>query len=387
VQQFNNSPKDFPEDTQASFALQLLLFIDNRPGSQEQIQHVEDYLQTLQANYPFTLQLVNVSDQPYLAEYFKLVATPALVKIYPEPRQILAGSDIIVRLQKWWTRWQTNAQQQAEKLRQYNHAPPDANYAAEVLCLSDEIFRLKQEKEELQEQLYFKDQVLAMLAHDLRSPLTAASIAVDTLEIAQKQEAHKAEALKKQLYKHAKTQFRTMNRMIADILQTSSNQTAQLHLRPSRLYLQILCQEIIDEFAEGFRKKSLHLEPDLPQDLPAVYADAELIRQVLVNLVENACKYTPPDGKVGVSALHRTTQKIQVTVCDDGPGIPEEQHEAIFDGRFRLERDEAKDGYGIGLSLCRQVIQAHYGHIWVSSVPDQGSCFHFTLPVYQHSNQ
>lgn len=384
MQQSNNSPKNTFDDPSASFALQLLLFIDNRPGSQAQIQNVEDYLQTLQVNYPFALQLVNVSDQPYLAEHFKLVATPALVKIYPEPRQILAGSNIIIQLQKWWTRWQDNAQAQAEKLRHYNQTPPDANYAAEVLRLSDDIFRLKQEKEELQEQLHFKDQVLAMLAHDLRSPLTAASIAVETLEITPNQvDVEKAEALKKQLYKHAKTQFRTMNRMITDILHTSSSQSAQLHLRPSRLYLQVLCQEIINEFKDQFRQKSLRLQPDLPQDLPPVYADPELIRQVLVNLMENACKYTPPDGEVGVSVLHRTTQKIEITVCDDGPGIPEEQHEAIFDGRFRLERDEEKDGYGIGLALCRQVIQAHYGHIWVSSILGQGSCFHFTLPVYQ----
>lgn len=386
MDQSNDFQKDVGDNPQTSFALQLLLFIDNRPGSQAQIQHIENYLDSLKATYPFALQVVNVSDQPYLAEYFKLVATPALVKIYPEPRQILAGSDIIIQLKKWWTRWQNNAQQQAETLKQYNQVPPDTNYAAEVLRLSDEIFRLKQDKEELQGQLQFKDQVLAMLAHDLRSPLTAASIAVETLEIAQQQEnSQKAEKLKQQLYKHARSQFRTMNRMIADILQTSSSQSAQLHLRPSRLYLQILCQEIIDELAEDFRQKLLHLKTDLPQDLPPVYADPELIRQVVVNLVDNARKYTPQDGQVSISALHRTTQKVQVTVCDNGPGIPEEKHEAIFTGRFRLERDEMKDGYGIGLALCRQVIQAHYGHIWVSSVPNQGSCFHFTLPVYQHS--
>jgi two-component system clock-associated histidine kinase SasA len=107
------------------------------------------------------------------------------------------------------------------------------------------------------------------------------------------------------------------------------------------------------------------------------------VRQVIVNLLDNANKYTPEGGKISLSILHRTSQKIQVSVCDDGPGIPEEKREHIFEGHFRLQRDEAQEGYGLGLSLCRKVIRAHCGQIWVDSIFDRGSCFHFTLPVCQ----
>ena len=79
--------------------------------------------------------------------------------------------------------------------------------------------------------------------------------------------------------------------------------------------------------------------------------------------------------------LHRTTQKVQVSVSDTGPGIPEATKETIFEGHFRLKRDENQEGYGLVLCLCRKIIRAHYGQIWVDSVPNEGSCFHFTLPV------
>jgi two-component system, OmpR family, clock-associated histidine kinase SasA len=108
-----------------------------------------------------------------------------------------------------------------------------------------------------------------------------------------------------------------------------------------------------------------------------------LLRQLLVNLLDNATKYTPQGGQISLSVLHRTSQKVQVTVCDTGPGIPPEKQERIFEGHFRLERDEKQEGYGLGLALCRRIAQAHYGQIWVDSSPNRGSSFHFTLPVYR----
>ena len=103
----------------------------------------------------------------------------------------------------------------------------------------------------------------------------------------------------------------------------------------------------------------------------------------IVNLLENAAKYTPEGGQITFSIIHRTSQKVQVTISDTGPGIPEEKQHRIFEGHFRLQRDRNQEGYGLGLALCRKIISAHYGQIWVDSVPDQGSDFNFTLPVYR----
>ena len=70
-------------------------------------------------------------------------------------------------------------------------------------------------------------------------------------------------------------------------------------------------------------------------------------------------------------------------IGDNGPGIPEENRDRIFEDHFRLQRDVSKDGYGLGLSLCQRIVRAHYGRIWVESVPGKGSSFNFTLPVYR----
>lgn len=380
--------------TSLEASLQLLLFVDERPSSRKQIQQIHSYLESLKADYPFELQVVEVGEQPYLAEHFKLVATPALIKIHPEPRHTLAGSNLVAQLKNWWPRWQRCVEEsQAQALQDIQLQQTDSSpgissitYSAELLKLSDEVFRLKKENEGLLEQLNFKDRAIALLAHDLRSPLTAASLALETLELGQVNKGVRSpkltQALIEQLMKQARTQIRTMERMITDILQAARGTSAELCIVPHKLDMGKLCLDILTQMQERFEAKSQRIETDIPKDLPMVYADEERIRQVMVNLLDNAMKYTPDGGMILVSILHRTTQKIQVSVRDTGPGIPVENCDRVFEDHYRLKRDEAKEGYGLGLAVCQRIIRAHYGHIWVDSSVNQGSCFHFTLPAY-----
>lgn len=378
---------DCQTEVQPPASLQLLLFVDKRPSSQEHTRSIQTYLRALREEHPFDLETIEVEKQPDLAEHFRLIATPALIKISPEPRHTLAGTDLVAQLKSCWPQWCQGAKQQQEAWEEPTDVPETARSvvaSAELLRLSDEIFRLQRERSELQEQLRFKDWVLAMLAHDLRNPLTAASIAIETLELAQKQRESHADlsSLRQQVFKQAQNQFRIMNRMIADILETAKGRQSALLMQPQLLPLQDLAVEVLDRFADACAAKSLTVARDIPQDLPPAYGDLELVRQVFVNLLDNAVKYTPVGGRVGLAILHRTMQKIQVSVTDSGPGIPAERREHIFEGHVRLERDTGKDGYGLGLSLCRQIVRAHYGQIWVNSELGRGSCFHFTLPVF-----
>jgi two-component system clock-associated histidine kinase SasA len=432
----------------SEMSLQLLLFVDRRPNSREQIRQIRSTLEELRVSFAFELQVVDVGEQPYLAEHFKLIATPALVKIYPEPRQTLAGSNLISQLKRWWHHWQRAAEEHPElsanlgtlgeiELKPSNAIAPldgDAKGApervidpspifslegttassprspvsgvsrtsqaaeiqsainsiacsTELIQLSDEIFRLKREKDELEHQLKFKDQIIAILAHDLRNPLTAVSIALETLEMGHNPtegwSARMTPALTAQLLNHARTQNRAIDRMITDILQAAKGSSSELHIQPQKLDLKVLCLEVMESLRSRFTGKSQQVAQDIPSDLPMVLADGDRVRQVLVNLLDNAIKYTPVGGTISLSCLHRTSQKVQVSICDNGPGIPEENRERIFEDRYRLERDEAKEGYGIGLSLCQRIVRAHYGQIWVDSTPNKGCCFHFTLPVLQ----
>ncbi|WP_331711746.1 histidine kinase [Phormidesmis priestleyi] len=384
--------------TNAEVPLQILLFVDQRPTAKEQIQQIRRFLNDLRADCPFELQVIDVGEQPYLAEHFRLVATPALIKIHPDPRQTLTGMNLVAQLKDCWSHWQTSVESflenQVELKSTVDQAPfvsaskiSSIAHSSELLQLTDEIFNLKQEKEDLQVQLQFKDQIISMLAHDLRNPLTAASIAIETLEIGHKAQEGQGyrltSAMTAQLLKHGRSQIRTIDRMITDILQSARGTSAELQIVPQKLELGALCDSVLENLEERFRAKSQQVNTDIPTDLPIVYADTERVRQVLTNILDNAAKYTPIDGTIHVSMLHRTAQKVQVSICDTGPGVPEENRDRIFEDHFRLQRDQAQDGYGIGLSLCQRIVRAHYGQIWVDSVPNQGSCFHFTLPVYR----
>ncbi|MGB3264756.1 MAG: histidine kinase [Microcoleus sp.] len=375
--------------------LQLLLFVDKRSSSREQTRHIRKYLKDLKAECDFDLQIINVGEQPDLAEHFKLVATPSLLKIHPEPRQTLAGSNLIAQLEQWWPRWKRSVeeyaaqQQSGPAMAAAALADPKPIYsvacATELVQLSDEVFRLKKEQEHLQEQLQLKDRIIAMLAHDLRNPLTAASLALETLDSTQKvkegQKSLLTPTLAAHLMKQARRQIRIVDRMITDILEAARGTNAQLHIQEKKIELGGICQDAILQFQDKFQAKNLKLETDIPADLPLVYADPDRIKQVIVNLLDNASKYTPEQGTVSISMLHRTAYKVQVSICNSGPGIPQEDCASIFEDSFRLQRDKSTDGYGIGLSLCQGIIRAHYGQIWVDSVPDRGTCFHFTLPL------
>ena len=372
--------------------LKLLLFVDRRSSETEKVKEIQGYLTSLQSDRSFELEVVEIEKQPDLVEYLKLIATPALVKMLPAPRQILAGSDLLGQLEMWLPKWKAalnDYKSEAElEVRDSSTFVSDRNsyYAAEKIKLRDEIFSLKREKQELAAQLRFKERLIGMLAHDLRTPLTAASMAVETIEIAEANpqlSREKLATLKQKLFSRAKSQFKIMESMIGELLQNSKSMNAKLQIKPAALDLQSLCREIAAQFDGRMKRKSMTFAQDIPQDLPLVYADEELIRQLLSNLLDNAIKYTPEGGTISLSILHRTNQKVQVSVCDTGPGIPLEERSHIFEDSFRLKRDRDLDGYGLGLATCQQIVSAHHGQIWVESSPSSGSCFQFTLLVYK----
>lgn len=383
-----SSEQSLNHDQESGYVLQLLLFVDNRTAVQEQISHIRAYLEELREQESFEVEVVDVHDQPYLAEHFKLIATPALVKTFPPPRHVLAGSSLIEQLEECWPRWQQSlADHVAEKAGTEEEKHKTFAQSVQLMQLSDELFQLRQKNESLRDQLEFKDRMITILAHDLRNPLTAAAIAVETLEYQWKENSDSTKILKPEilvrLIHQAQLQIQNIDRMITNLLETSRARSADLQIHPRKLNLKQLSHNILTDIESTVRQKSLQLNTDIPNDIPDVHADENQIRQVFMNLLDNAAKYTPAGGEIKVTVLHRTTQKVQVCICDDGLGIPLEKQKSIFEDSVRLKRDEQEKGYGLGLALCRRIIRAHYGQIWVDSTPNEGSCFNFTLPVYR----
>ena len=369
--------------------LQLLLFVDQRTTASDLMNQIVSKLNEFKEQEEFLLEIVDVHDQPYLAEHFKLVVTPALIKTFPPPRHVIGGSNLLEQLEQSWPKWKMSLD---TWLMEQDSAPQADSYnglakSVELLQLSDRLFRLEKENEALKDQLAFKDRMITILAHDLRNPLTAAAIAVETLKgqwsLAQQPKKKLQPELLLRLINQAQTQIQNIDRMITNLLEASRGRSEDLRIQPKQLLLQSLCIEVLEDIGPSLKQKSLELSSDIPTDVPAVHADADQIRQVLMNLFDNAMKYTQVGGKIKLTILHRTTQKVQVCICDDGLGIPLEKQATIFEDSVRLARDENKEGYGIGLALCRRIVRAHYGQIWVDSKPNEGSCFNFTLPVFR----
>jgi two-component system, OmpR family, clock-associated histidine kinase SasA len=385
----------------SSRSLQLLLFLDERMTSYIHNQEIRDKLAILNAEHSFELQVVDVGKQPDLAEHYRVIATPALLKLYPNPRQILAGSNLIDQINNWWERWQEELVSGGSDLlandgESVNSLPQpieqlllsdSIGYVSKLIKLSDEIFTLKQEKEELLDRLKLQDRAISVLAHDLRNPLTAAALALGTLEIIHNPQDYRANSLEPvtiaKLIERARTQLQSIDRLVNDILQPLANSNTDLDLRPQKLDLAQLILGVVSQLETQFQAKAQIITTDIPQDVPFVYGDVDKLRQVITNLLDNAIKYTPPRGQIHVSALHRTAQTIQVSIADNGLGIPEENQKRIFQDHYRLDRDLLQSGYGIGLAVCQQIVRAHYGQIWVESLPGKGSVFNFTLLVYQ----
>ncbi len=366
-------PATSPEST-----LQLLLFVDERPGARELVEELEQFLLS-DREYNSNLQVIDVSGQPYLAEHFKVVMTPTLVRLAPLPRQVISGKNLISKLKTFWDDWLSQAQIESES----NPHCVDSNiaYSSELIQLGDRVFQLKRDKEDLAQQVHFKDRIISMLAHDLRNPLTALSLALETVEVGGDKVSHE---LMLKLLKHARNQTKIVNSMVTDLLEAAHGSSAEFKLDLRRIRLDTLCQSVVSDLylLNRFKAKEQTFVTDIPNDLPLVFADEERVRQVLTNLLGNAIKYTPAGGKIAFSALYRTTQKTEISITDTGPGIPSDLRDRIFEDEYRIERDDSQEGYGIGLSLCKRIIRAHYGQIWVDDAGKQGSCFRFTLPVY-----
>jgi two-component system sensor histidine kinase KdpD len=125
---------------------------------------------------------------------------------------------------------------------------------------------------------------------------------------------------------------------------------------------------------------SHRIQVSLPADLPPLHFDAVLIERVLCNLLENAAKYTPPGSEIRIEADVEGTE-ARISITDNGPGLPPGSEEAVFEKFTRGERESATLGVGLGLGICRAIIEAHQGRIWAENMPMGGAHFVFTIPL------
>ena len=361
---------------QAGVSVSLLLVASPRHLATRELRQLTAFLRDDHHELDIHLQLVDPGQNPELLELHKLVATPALVKLSPPPRQVFTGITMLSQVRSWLPRW--GQMERLNRLAMPVIPPPveDGRHSLRALELEDQLLVLRQENEALIARLHFQERQLRMVAHDLRTPMTTTSLALQSFKRGQISNGELLDILGRRLHE--------MEQLSSDLLEVGSTRWEAL-FNPQRLSLSQVCADVLLELEKMWSGRNLAVQTDIPSDLPDVFADSRRMRQVLLNLLENAFKFTPDGGRVKLSLMHRTSQWVQVSICDNGPGIPVDEQERIFQDQVRLSQTSWKTaGFGVGLSVCRRVVEVHTGKIWVVSEPGEGSCFYFTVPVWRN---
>ena len=358
--------------------LSLLLVASRHHLSSRDLRDLVEFLQNEDCGFDVSLQISDPTQQPELLELHRLVVTPSLVKLQPQPKQVFAGSSIFQQLRGWLPRWQQDEVVSGLGLS-LKPTELDGSRTQRELQLEDQLLVLRQENETLIDRLQAQERLLRMVAHEVRTPLTAATLAMQSQELGQIDIHRFRDVLKRRLEE--------IELLSMDLLEVGSTRWEAL-FNPQRLDLASVAAEAILELEKLWLGRDVTIHTDIPADLPKVFADQRRMRQVLLNLLENALKYTPNGGLISLTMLHRTSQWVQVSICDSGPGIPEEEQQRIFLDRVRLPQTSAgASGFGVGLSVCRRIVEVHGGKIWVISEPGKGACFTLNVPVWQGQGQ
>jgi signal transduction histidine kinase len=238
------------------------------------------------------------------------------------------------------------------------------------------------EKSRLQ-QLQVKDQFLSHVSHELRSPLTAihqfVTILLDRLAGEINEEQHDYLEIVLRNVKQLET-------MIGELLEVTRADTGKLGLEPRCIPLLELIPETLNTLSTTAAAKDIRLSADVPRDLPLAYCDPQRVQQILINLIDNATKFTPAKGDITVRAqiYNQDPQFICVAVTDTGCGISPEGTQRIFDRLYQepTNAELSRKGLGLGLHICHELVVRHGGRIWVKSRLGKGSTFYFTLPIF-----
>lgn len=223
-----------------------------------------------------------------------------------------------------------------------------------------------------------RKEFVANVSHELRTPLSLIKGYVETLIDGAKDDSAVAERFLQTIEKHADR----LTYLIEDLLTISRLESGQVVLNLQPTELQPLVERVMDDLHSRAEEKRIILANEVPLELQ-VNADADRLQQVLFNLVDNAIKYGRIEGKVIVQAKQREDQMVEVSVSDNGPGIPPEATERVFERFYRVDRARSRDqgGTGLGLSIVKHIVQSHNGEVWVDSEVGKGTTFRFTLPL------
>jgi PAS domain S-box-containing protein len=233
-----------------------------------------------------------------------------------------------------------------------------------------------------------KSEFVATVSHELRTPMTSVRGYVDVLLMGA---AGALNENQMHFLNIVKNNTERLNILVNDLLDVSRIESGHVTLSPQALDLREVAEDVIGDVLRRSQEenKPMALSLEAPKKLPRIYGDAERVRQIMGNLIDNAYHYTPENGTITVE-IHPLNggHDVQVDIRDNGVGISLEDQERVFERFYRGEHPLvlATPGTGLGLSIVKQIVEMHKGRIWMKSsgVPGEGSTFSFTLPVYEN---
>jgi K+-sensing histidine kinase KdpD len=218
---------------------------------------------------------------------------------------------------------------------------------------------------------------VSVVSHELRTPLTCIKTSVDMLEGTRNRDLPE---VRDELLRTISHHTGRLETLVDDLMDATRLEAGQLTLSVQPTDLRLLVERTVKAFAPLADGKNQRIDLDLREPLEPVLLDRHRIEQVLTNLLSNAHKFAAKGGRIGVT-LAKDDGKLHLTVSDNGPGVPTDQQERIFDKFYVVSDSRGLAGVGLGLYIARQLVELHGGRIWVESKPAKGCVFHVVLPT------
>ncbi|OGP73225.1 MAG: hypothetical protein A2V86_13390 [Deltaproteobacteria bacterium RBG_16_49_23] len=250
-------------------------------------------------------------------------------------------------------------------------------------CIVD----LEMANEELKKVDAMKSEFVSVASHELRTPLAAIKNSIQLILQGKTGEINENQ---KKFLAMAERNINRLTNILNDLLNLSKIESGKIELRFENIVLRHLIELTVSSLQPQADDKSVKIITEIPDGLPAVYADKEKIEQILINLIGNAIKFTPEGGNIYVTAKPslekrdgRLSHMVVISVKDTGIGIPSEHLDAIFEKFYQVEGSlqRSVSGTGLGLAITKGLVEAHQGKIWAESEEEKGSLFTFTLPA------
>ncbi|MCM8786953.1 MAG: ATP-binding protein [Candidatus Omnitrophica bacterium] len=258
-----------------------------------------------------------------------------------------------------------------EKIFKVNCAPVIKNNSVEgAILVFHDITQLRRLER-------IRQDFVANVSHELRTPLTSIKGYAETLLEGALFDKKNAKDFVEIIYQDASR----LAKLIDDLLDLSKIESGKLEMVFLPIDILDVIEKVVKILEPQAKKKAILVTLNIPLNLPKVLADQNRISQVILNLLDNAIKYTPDKGKVTISAASKD-KFIQVDISDTGIGIPEDAIPHIFERFYRVDKARSRElgGTGLGLSIVKHIILNHGGNVWVESKVSYGSTFSFTLP-------